>query len=183
MWGRLLWQEKLLSLAGRSWEPGCTYSGSSLGGGRTAGSSHVVMWMFCGRVTLDLPWGSSTAMISARQPFPASRLSTWALRTCASSNLCWRSGWVMQVGDITCPQSWPGQEDPSRNLHYNPGKWELELRPRRSVAVLVCGSHSRLHSSLDIKPHLPFLSGNIGLYSPCSLVSGAALSALLHGQV
>lgn len=137
VWGRLLWQEKLLSLAGRSWKLGCTYSWSSLGGGLTAGSSHVVMWIFRGRVMLDLPWGSSTAMISARPPFPASRLSTWALRTCASSNLCWRSGWVMQVGDITCPQSWPGQEHPSRNLPYKPAKWELELGPLRSVAGLV----------------------------------------------
>lgn len=64
--------------------------------------AHVVIWIFSGRVMLDLPWGSSTAMISARPPFPASRLSTWALRICASSNPCWRSGWVTQVGDITC---------------------------------------------------------------------------------
>lgn len=102
------WEEKSLSLEGRSWKQGWTYSESNLRGGLTAGScegvfwAHVVIWIFSGRVTLDLPWGSSMAMISARPPFPALRLSTWALRICASSNPCWRSGWVMQVGDITC---------------------------------------------------------------------------------
>ena len=107
VWDRLQWEEKSLSLEGRSWKLGCTYSGSSMGGGLTAGScegffwAHVVVWIFSGRVTLDLPWGSSMAMTSARPLFPALRLSTWALRICASSNPCWRSGWVMQVGDIT----------------------------------------------------------------------------------
>lgn len=48
--------------------------------------------LFPDRVMLALPWGSSMATTSARLPFPASRLSTSALRTCASSNLCWRSG-------------------------------------------------------------------------------------------
>lgn len=49
------------------------------------------------RETLAWPWESCTGMTSARPPSLALRPWTWASRTCASSNLCWRSGSMMLV--------------------------------------------------------------------------------------
>lgn len=57
----------------------------------------VSMCSVC-RGTWAWRWENSMVMTSARQPSPASRLSTSASKTCANSNLCWRNGWVMQVG-------------------------------------------------------------------------------------
>lgn len=48
---------------------------------------------------LAWPWGSCMEMISAKLLSLALRPWTWALRTCANSSHCWRSGLMMQV----CP--------------------------------------------------------------------------------
>lgn len=54
-------------------------------------------FLYPSREMLAWPWGSCTAMISAKPPSPALRPLTWALRICASWSHCWRSGSMMQV--------------------------------------------------------------------------------------
>lgn len=64
-------------------------------------TAHVfmcVLHVFCHRGMWALQWENCMGMISARQPSLGSKLSTSASKTCASSNLYWRSGWVTQVG-------------------------------------------------------------------------------------
>lgn len=59
----------------------------------------VFMVCFC-REMWALPWGNCTGTTSARRRSLASKRSTSVSRTCASSNLCWRNGWVMPVSRL-----------------------------------------------------------------------------------
>lgn len=49
------------------------------------------------REMLALQWENSTGMTSARPQSLDLRPWTWASKTCANSNLCWRNGWAMPV--------------------------------------------------------------------------------------
>lgn len=61
-------------------------------------TNHV--FMVCCREMWALLWGNYTGTTSARRRSLASKRSTSVSRTCASSNLCWRNGWVMQVSRV-----------------------------------------------------------------------------------
>lgn len=55
--------------------------------------------LFLARGMLAWPWGNYMETTSAKLPSLALRPWIWALRTCANSSHCWRSGSMMQV----CP--------------------------------------------------------------------------------
>lgn len=61
----------------------------------------VLCFLFHHRVTWASQWENCTGTISVRPQSLDLKPSISASKICASSNLCWRNGWVTQVQDDT----------------------------------------------------------------------------------